>query len=1088
MLVSIAIYSNVSYAQSIGDKDSTKRSITFTADLNGVSLDPSPAVGTSTRRKITKTYDTYGSPDNFGWDLGTKLVVAVLDEYAGISVPSEVLNFANGVGDFSNVSVTPKFDLGGEVKFGGYFELNSIGNADIDVDYPVEVVITFPDSNTFGCGYEIEILTEYRILPKANKLKVDPPFYEMEVGPVLEDLKVKAEFGLSFSACIGLQIPKVGCGGYHKSWSNGFTLLDKSIPLPSFLDPLPPLARACENAFGNNKTVADLVACSQSNSVKPFINLMESAVKAYGNSQNPPRTYTIASFSDRKISFYTPDLPFGAPPLPEMEGSFINIGKGDLTYQSLNGGRKLKVSGGVNDVTKMQLDLISLLEFADIPTGFSAGGNLGSIDIGDISPTFSVNQTMDFEYEPVIHLNIDLGTSMQWEVVDPVLGSVNSGTGQIVPLLAGQKIVVQFPDALSDPVTVTPTTSMDGDFTTLTKQRYYTSFDINFIQVAISDWKKTLYHDNIGKEELTNSPLVIQDHTFNLTGIPSIQLDKFLLNPENPIIDVDYLGVEDVANIGGGERVVVYKINISNGGDVKLSDVKLNFDLAEAYQDAASMTVLCTGSDHLTPNTNFDGDNDINILASGNTLEVGESKSIEVVVKIKPEISDIDANGCFETVDYSIYTQAFGTSPIGTKIQSNVYQCTDTRTADDIVTSVDLGASVINELSDYSIYGWTWVKFDKSFDRSEGNIGSSDKIIFENVSQKSAPEVEIVGDLHAGNQVFVQGESKVIVDYIQVTHDVKIPNKKSYVHQTGAISENSSCVATMSKPTWSTPSFTGKKKIKIGDNDSVALAPGSYGEVWMNENSVVEFSAGTYNIGKWVFMDDNAKAWFDTRNGAVVVNLGTWQPLQREGLSLSLKDADSSVKDIHLNYYGNQVCKFKNSFVQGIITAPYTVVEFGDYTRFEGSCYADKVEFGYMASFSGPEYLEPLKVHSNCSDVLDNVGTANTEMFTDHSSDGNGVNSGLPYGLDNAQANGSPIDGNWNVKLYPNPFESVITVVSDASISHLKIYNSVGQVIVDIDPDYNYLEIDLAQYARGIYTVAIEIQGEVRTVKVVKSR
>ena len=130
----------------------------------------------------------------------------------------------------------------------------------------------------------------------------------------------------------------------------------------------------------------------------------------------------------------------------------------------------------------------------------------------------------------------------------------------------------------------------------------------------------------------------------------------------------------------------------------------------------------------------------------------------------------------------------------------------------------------------------------------------------------------------------------------------------------------------------------------IDDNETVQLAPGKYKEVRLQANSILKMSAGTYNIGRWVFLGDNAQVLYNTENGAIDINIGVWQALGRDNLSLSVEN-NRSAEDVHYNYKGNQPCIFNNSFVQGQIIAPNAEIEFALESVLEGSCYADKVNF-----------------------------------------------------------------------------------------------------------------------------------------------
>jgi len=1056
------IFSFMLFSQTAGELDTKIQEINFNQQLSNVSLDPNPKIGLATRQTIKEHYGNLAQPSNLGSEIGSEIVRQLLKE-AGVDVPGWVFDVVNGLGDFSFVTIRPTLNAGLTVDYGGYIELNDVGNADLKVDYPVKITITYPEPNTFGCGDEFTIQTSYVVEEKANMLEVTPPFYEMEIGPLLENLKFQVGAGLYVKACFGLPIAGE-CVGVTETWNPGnIYLINESIPLPGFLDPLPPLVNVCETAFGTNKQESDLIACTTGSS--PVLGLAQDVLEAYNQSNNPKTNYGFASITNDQVSLETPDLPTGGPPLPELNGTFKKVSKTNLNFSSLDSGKKLKVSGTKNELSKLDFDLISLLEFAKIPTSLSLGGEIGSLDFGDLSPTFSVNQVMNFEFDPVVHLSVELAEEMEYKVFDDIFGLVGSGKGTTVNLIAGQKIVAIYPDALSLPTLVESSSTMDGDFTTLTTQEYFNSTKINLMQLKIgSSFNKSIYEANIG-ETTTGDPIKIQDHTFNLTGFDAIQLNDLTLDPENPVINIEDLTIEDIVNVGGGEHEVVYKVIVNNGGDVELRNSNVKFDLNEAFISASNLEVRCVFSEDLNINPDFDGINDTDLLSIGNTLAVGQTSMIEILVRVKPEIAQIANTGCFEPVEYEIAAFARGTSPIGTEVINNFYQCTGERTGEDIETVVDLGASIIESISDYAIYGWKGVVFDKALAQSWGNVGSSETIRFENVSLQGGDNATIVGDLHAGNEVFVQGESRVVVDYIQVANKVKIPNKKSSMNETGTTSSNSSCVAVMDKIQLDITKHFGFKKINIKDNETRVLEPGKYKEVKLQGNSTIKMGAGTYNIGRWVFMGDNAQVLYDTSNGSLDINIGMWQALGRDNLSFSLEN-EGSVEDVHYYYKGNQLCKFNNSFIQGQIIAPNAEIEFALESVLEGTCYADKVNFKTGSSFKGNSYLEEINLNPGC------LGETGAKSFR------KGVSS------KETQTINSEIVG---IKAFPNPVDNNLTIVANERMKLISIYSSVGQELLVVKLNENRKIINLDAFPSGVYFINIQLENNYQTIKIIKN-
>ncbi len=1064
-----------SWSQVAGDTDEITHAFTFDDQLNDVNLDPSPNIGAGSRQAIILNYATNNSNEElqeFIEDLGLSFIVALFEEL-GVDIPSEVVDFLDGVGDFAGPQVNPSLGVVASVDYGAYYEVNSIGNADIGVDYPVEVRTVYPEPNTFGCGDQFTIET-FCDIPNSPNLDIQPPFYNLEIGPILENLNIALELGISVSFCLGTTTCCDGCWitppigeipgipGIEFSWNPPTqTIYSFDVPIPE----LPPLLNFCEDAFEPGANTADLFGCTLPGEADPFLEITQDLLDIFNNSNNPPTDYKIAEFSPNKVSVFPPDLPIGAPPLPEFLGDFYKVTDSDLSFTANDEGRTLNVGGTKTDIARMSFDALSLLDFAGVPTSASLGGGLGSIDLGDIAPVFQVDQEMEFEFKPVVHLQFDLGEEMDYEIHDPNLGHVSSGFGQIVDLIAGQSVVATYPEDLSDPSEVSNTYSLDGDFTTLTDQSYFTSFDINFLELAFLGEEFTLFSTNIGKEETSTSPDVLQDHTFKLNGFQSFNKDPFTLDPEYPIINVDYLAVEDVVNIGGGERGVVYKATFSNGGDVKLNDVRLELDLDETYGTAMSFSVECIHSDDIMLDGDYDGNGEVNLIAANMSLEIGESASVEILVKVKPEISDVGADGCFGTVDYDAMTIAYGTSPIGTNVESNIYHCTDERTADDIIAPVDLGASIITQLSDYTVYGWEELRFDKPEQLSKGNAGSSYDVVFENVSLQDGIDFEIWGDVHAGDSIEILGESNIVVDYIQAGYEIDIHNvNNSSVTVTGAISENSDCVAVMPEENLMIPLNNSNEKLVVGNGQSTYLAPGQYKEVRLKNNSTLTMSSGVYDIEKWLFHGDNSTVNY--LDGPITINLDKWQTFSNDNLSFNIADG-MSTEDIMYNYLGEQQTKFISSFVQGSILAPNAEVEFSEGSALEGACYAQKVNFQTGSYYTGHKFLEALNINPACQDAIPREAPVQRPALKLESS----------------------------VSVFPNPFINQINVdfeLDKESDVEINIYNLSGQVVYS-EGSTNYskgqhrIEVNPSNVLQsGMYIIYVRIGDEIIANKVIK--
>lgn len=1026
--------------QVAGDLDTKIQTINFNQELTNVSLDPDPKIGIKNRQTITEHFGNLGQPSSLGLDIGADIVRQMLSKI-DINAPSWVFDVVNGFGEFSFVTIRPTLKAGLNLDYGGYIELNDVGKANLKVDYPVEITITYPEPNTFGCGDQFTIQTSYIVNQKENMLQVTPPFYEMEVGPILENLKFQVGAGLYVKACFG--VPVLGeCVGVPETWDLGeFYIINESIPLPSILDPLPPLVIACENAFGPNKIEVDLIACTTGPS--SILGIMHEIKEGYNRSNPPPKIPGFATITSDLISVGTPELPFGAPPMPEFHASFKKIASSDLKYIPSIDGKKLKVNGESTDFSSADFDLISLLEFGGIITSISLGDGIGSVDFGDISPAFSIDQKMNFEFEPRIHISVELETAMAYEVHDDVDGLVSYGKGKIVNLIAGQKIVATYPQELSLPTKAESFSTMDGDFTTLTTQEYFNSTKINLMELQIGSFQKTIFSEETDRES-TGDPIKIQDHTFNLEGFDRIKLDDLLLDPENPIITISSLTIEDVINLGKGTRAVAYKVGIRNDGDVNLNDVEVFLPLAESYKNASNFKVTCNESSNLNVDETYDAFTNANLLSPGNSLEPGEEQFINVLIEVNPEISEILADDCFGTVDYYATATANGVSPIGTQVTNNYNHCTSETRGEVIASQIDLGASIINSIEDFTIYASKSLTFSKQQTLSKGNIGSAKDVVFENVSSKGSGMAEIIGDLHAQENIDMQGQSDVEVDYAQIGRELRTLGNSTSLTTTGTMKHKSNCVAIYNIPQRSLGRFSGKTKVYVAPNEIRNLSPGYYSEVRLSSGSQLIMSPGTYQIKSWTFSGSNAKVSYNLiEDLSIEIYIDKWN-VEKGDLTFEISGNGSSK---NINYYlskkGNT--HFRNTKITGNIYAPEAGVVFDLNSTMNGSCYAESIIFRANSNFVGHDYLEPLNIPETCLESISIPLASKTQI---DEQDIKSTVSGGPIEI---------VSQELPMSVYPNPFDDLINVnlfIEHSGMATIQIYDNRGKLIETLKDGY----------------------------------
>lgn len=73
-----------------------------------------------------------------------------------------------------------------------------------------------------------------------------------------------------------------------------------------------------------------------------------------------------------------------------------------------------------------------------------------------------------------------------------------------------------------------------------------------------------------------------------------------------------------------------------------------------------------------------------------------------------------------------------------------------------------------------------------------------------------------------------------------------------------------------------------------------------------------------------------------------------------------------------------------------------------------------------------------------------------------------------------------------NVKMYPNPANSVLNIDAKSNIDTVSIYNLLGQEVVSKTINNQNTSIDISNLQRGVYVVKTSIEGKIATSKLIK--
>jgi hypothetical protein len=79
------------------------------------------------------------------------------------------------------------------------------------------------------------------------------------------------------------------------------------------------------------------------------------------------------------------------------------------------------------------------------------------------------------------------------------------------------------------------------------------------------------------------------------------------------------------------------------------------------------------------------------------------------------------------------------------------------------------------------------------------------------------------------------------------------------------------------------------------------------------------------------------------------------------------------------------------------------------------------------------------------------------------------------------------VDGFGTVRLYPNPSQNEFSIESDVDIKQIKMYNQLGQVVLEFDDIKPQLSYDISILSKGVYFVELSsVQGKKTVKKLVK--
>ncbi len=73
-----------------------------------------------------------------------------------------------------------------------------------------------------------------------------------------------------------------------------------------------------------------------------------------------------------------------------------------------------------------------------------------------------------------------------------------------------------------------------------------------------------------------------------------------------------------------------------------------------------------------------------------------------------------------------------------------------------------------------------------------------------------------------------------------------------------------------------------------------------------------------------------------------------------------------------------------------------------------------------------------------------------------------------------------------SLEIFPNPVTDILTIQAQETISKISIFNQIGQLVKEINPNLNNTQMDLSNLNNGIYFVKVEAGDNTNTKRIVK--
>ncbi len=331
---------------------------------------------------------------------------------------------------------------------------------------------------------------------------------------------------------------------------------------------------------------------------------------------------------------------------------------------------------------------------------------------------------------------------------------------------------------------------------------------------------------------------------------------------------------------------------------------------------------------------------------------------------------------------------------------------------------------------------------------SEGNIHSNDKVEFGKGKGKGKGSSTHTGDVTASVEI------KVKNDYI-IDGDVTAP---LVTVDPGATVTGTVTVGPVAPVPLPTLSFTaGSTNVKVKKDETLALAPGSYGDVKVEDRATLELTTGEYFFKK-LELKKEATLSVDLAAGAVEVNVVEKVKLDKKAAVVLVSAGAAGSRLFTVNSLENKNIELKQESVfLGTLIAPDAKVKIEKDAFFKGAICAEEIDVKKDVTFvpHGSSVVPPTAMPSV---LVDEVGQAEVlevqEVPTEFALAPN----------------------------YPNPFNPTTTIefaLPEAVEVSLRVYDVMGREVArlvegSMGVGNHRVTFDASRLASGIYLYRIQ--------------